>query len=184
MLSLIVATLPQPCRPPPNHPYHFPKYHAENRLPTLLEICTSLLTKQHPEIDLKAELPHLDLDAEQYRGPPRYMGWTLNEAIRARWGKEVGEKTVEISVVDTTLVVVPAILLAQWQEEMRKHIQEGILRVLVLGMKDEIPPISEVAQYDVSEASKSLNYLLMTVTGDSDGSRGCVLLSSYILWAD
>jgi hypothetical protein len=150
MLSLIVSTLSQPCRPPRNHPYHFPKYYAENRLPTLVEICTSLLTKTYPEMNLEEELPHLDLELEQHRGPPRYMGWMLNEAIRARWGQEVGEKTVEMSVVNTSLVVVPAILVAQWQEEMKKHIREGMLRFLVLGTKDRLPPIAEVAQYDVS----------------------------------
>lgn len=53
-----------------------------------------------------------------------------------------------------TLVVVPDTLLSQWRHEITKHVQPGILKVLVIGpvnkkLGDEVPPLSELLLFDI-----------------------------------
>jgi N12 class adenine-specific DNA methylase len=46
------------------------------------------------------------------------------------------QDTKRIYLANTTLVVVPGILVQQWQHEMEKHLIEGALRVRVIGKED------------------------------------------------
>lgn len=66
-------------------------------------------------------------------------------------------------LANTTLVVVPQILVQQWRDEMEKHVEKGLLRVLELD-KAPIPRIQELLDIDVS-ASRGKKLM----TGDSHG---------------
>ncbi|KAM0276106.1 hypothetical protein ACHAQH_007079 [Verticillium albo-atrum] len=58
-----------------------------------------------------------------------------------------------IAISHASLIVIPSNLLQQWQQEVRKHTTG--LTVLVLGGKEPVPAVSELARYDVVLLSHS-----------------------------
>jgi hypothetical protein len=52
-------------------------------------------------------------------------------------------------LANTTLVVVPQILMEQWKAEIEKHVQSGTLRVLEIGIKEDVPAVQVLLQYDM-----------------------------------
>jgi hypothetical protein len=49
-----------------------------------------------------------------------------------------------------TMVVVPSNLIQQWQEEIKKHVVEGALKVLVMkSSNDKLPPAKVLVDYDI-----------------------------------
>jgi uncharacterized protein (UPF0218 family) len=88
------------------------------------------------------------------------------------------QDTKRIYLANTTLVVVPGILVQQWQHEMEKHLIEGALRVRVIG-KEDMPDITELIKYDVSNTvlygpNCCTVHKLIPPIGPSDGRRSCV----------
>lgn len=77
-----------------------------------------------------------------------------NEPIDTRPG-------TRIWLTHGTLVVVPDTLVSQWRHEINKHVQSGVLRVLVITssrsrkFKDEIPPTKELSEFDLVLISHS-----------------------------
>jgi hypothetical protein len=53
-------------------------------------------------------------------------------------------------LAQTTLVVVPQILVAQWLSEAELHLDDGALRIFTLGNKQKLPRVEELIKYDVS----------------------------------
>jgi hypothetical protein len=65
--------------------------------------------------------------------------------------KTVASRPITIYLSSATLVIVPVALLAQWNNEIRRHCHEDALRMLVLRPDTAIPPASDLAsEYDVS----------------------------------
>jgi N12 class adenine-specific DNA methylase len=54
----------------------------------------------------------------------------------------------KIYLANTTLIVVPQILIKQWRSEIVKHVEEGYLKIKVVG-KEELGVIEELIDYDV-----------------------------------
>jgi len=52
-------------------------------------------------------------------------------------------------LAQTTLVVVPQILVAQWLVEAETHLDEGALKIWTMGNQKHLPPIEELVRYDI-----------------------------------
>ena len=52
-------------------------------------------------------------------------------------------------LANTTLVVVPQILMEQWKAEIEKHVQRDTLRALEIGAKEDVPSVQVLLQYDL-----------------------------------
>ena len=63
--------------------------------------------------------------------------------------KSMSKGAKRVYLANTTLIVVPGILVQQWKDEMEKHIETDKLKVLEV-TKDELPPIQDLLSYDVS----------------------------------
>lgn len=58
----------------------------------------------------------------------------------------------EMHITHATLIVVPDTLVAQWRHEIAKHVQEDMVRVLVVAStnrKHLVPPVEELLKYDI-----------------------------------
>ena len=78
----------------------------------------------------------------------------LTASTPSRKGKRQLERTIKLCCA--TLVIVPPNLMVQWQHEISKHTEEGVLDVLVIdhGTKS-IPDSSELIRYDVILITKA-----------------------------
>lgn len=77
-----------------------------------------------------------------------------------------------MTMASTTIVVVPRNLCKQWQSEIEKHIEHGVLRVLVMDdARKVLPPLDELRSYDVILFSKSRFELEDRDGSDAQGRR-------------
>lgn len=176
-LSLILATLNQPCLPPPNavnpsrvttthreqtYPFDtdeklrriasIPSYHTSLSFPSLADICVDILAVHEPASAQSAELsPQLRAAIEGRR--TLYYDMPLpddqHKCGRGAKAKPKSEAVQRIYLANTTLLVCPAILVKQWLKEIRDHLEDGSLKVLEVA-SEQIPPIETLMQYDVS----------------------------------
>ena len=78
----------------------------------------------------------------------------FNPTTPNRKGKREANKIVKLC--SATLVVVPSNLLNQWQREITKHVDEGVLDVLVIDASTKnLPQADELMRYDVVLITKS-----------------------------
>jgi hypothetical protein len=202
-ISLILSTLHQPCLPPPHDPnispiitdhaersYPFQSYadlralvyYPQSRVslerPSLASLCADILCTTDPSAGRIGPLsptaaPLLERQTLYYQFPPDDS--CMREAKRKIMRRQ---DTKRIYLANTTLVVVPGILVQQWQHEMEKHLIEGALRVRVIG-KEDMPDITELIKYDVSNTvlygpNCCTVHKLIPPIGPSDGRRSCV----------
>lgn len=121
--------------------------------PSLASLCAEVLAREAPHAARVHEVPTgskhlLDRTTVYYRFPP---------PVRLpRGAKRVPFVPAERFVLaNTSLVVVPQILVGQWLQQIEEHIEPDTLRTLTLqDVKDAMPPVEELAKYDVS-ASES-----------------------------
>ncbi|KAK0781453.1 hypothetical protein LTR02_003046 [Friedmanniomyces endolithicus] len=68
-----------------------------------------------------------------------------------RWNrKTILPAPKRLTLAATTLVVVPRNLCSQWKSEIKKHVEEGALKVLVMeDLKQALPPPQELRTYDL-----------------------------------
>ncbi|KAK1004940.1 hypothetical protein LTR54_007261 [Friedmanniomyces endolithicus] len=68
-----------------------------------------------------------------------------------RWNrKTILPAPKRLTLAATTLVVVPRNLCTQWKSEIKKHVEEGALKVLVMeDLKQALPPPEELCTYDL-----------------------------------
>ena len=177
-LSLIVSTLHHPCRGPTDtvnispittdyaersYPAQsncklremvgFPQSCTQLVKPSLLDICADILAIHDHSAYRASHLPPtvrplLNRQALYYEIPADVD--CMREVKRRNLFLSVKKKYL----ANTTLVVVPAILLQQWRDEITKHVVEGTLRVLEVASAD-LPDIEELLNYDVSLCSGS-----------------------------
>ncbi|ORX38379.1 SNF2 family N-terminal domain-domain-containing protein [Kockovaella imperatae] len=169
-LALITATLHQPVRPPrvtlddvsplTSHTlntYPFKRYVearealgvdlAMPRLPTLVDLCSNILIANDHSA-LRAEYAPTTL-VSRLKEPTFFYETPLEEdCVRGAKRKYLSSFTRTTELVHTTLVVVPRILMGQWKDEIKKHITEGTLSVLIVTSKI-LPTIDEMRKHDV-----------------------------------
>lgn len=182
-LSSILATLHQPTQPPPYEidlspivtqhmldTYPFPNVqairdrcwpegvkHVEDSLalPSLAQTCANMLACRDQSVDIesshvKNQLSTLIKQKTFYLKYPADTSWMRN--VRAASTQSTAER---IYLANSTLVVVPPILVDQWMQEIDKHVEADALRVLRVGSED-LPKIVELLGYDVSHHSSSM----------------------------
>lgn len=68
-----------------------------------------------------------------------------------RWNrKTVQPEPKRVILASTTIIVVPRNLCKQWQSEIRKHVDENVLRILVMDdAKRPLPCPDELRSYDI-----------------------------------
>ncbi|KAJ4259211.1 hypothetical protein NW757_002541 [Fusarium falciforme] len=152
-LALILATRSLPTHPPE----HFRAGDApvRKRLASLSEMAASCATRNsvpwRPYFDLFKEQTGDDYERciEALEGNPGY--YYLPPPVphyvgrRSRQRIEPPKKLLYLS--NCSLVVVPANLVEQWEQEIRKH-TEG-LKVLVITKGIQLPPTKELLKYDL-----------------------------------
>lgn len=70
--------------------------------------------------------------------------------IRSNRSSTFATPPEQIRLCKTTIIVVPRNLVLQWQLELEKHVEEGVLKVLVMeNTKTMLPTAAELAKYDV-----------------------------------
>lgn len=152
-LALILATRSLPTHPPE----HFRAGDApiRKRLASLSEMAASCATRNsvpwRPYFDLFKEqsgddyercIETLERNPGYYYLPPpepHYIGRRSRQCI------ELPKKLLYLS--SCSLVLVPANLVEQWEQEIRKH-TEG-LKVLVITRVTQLPPTKELLKYDL-----------------------------------
>ncbi len=170
-LSLILSTLHQPCMPPAGaldcseaityhalHTWPFERYRTlrqsanidEDEVllvrPTLLSLCTDLLARNDPTAVVASGVRaavNLDRRCVYLETPPEPP---LMRRARKRYADPPAR---QVWLANTTIVVVPAILVQQWREEIDKHIEPGALQTLIIGRKDPMPTTQKLMQHDI-----------------------------------
>ena len=72
----------------------------------------------------------------------------------------------------TTLIVVPRNLCKQWQSEMRKHVEEGMLHVLIMeDSKKPLPPPEQLRKYDIIMFTRGRFEMEVKDGADEQGRR-------------
>lgn len=71
-----------------------------------------------------------------------------------------------------TLIVVPRNLLHQWQSEMKKHVEDGALKLLVMdNPRQSVPPVAELLEYDIVMFSRTRFEIESRDGADEQGRR-------------
>lgn len=179
-LALILSTLHQPTQPPPHEldlspivtqnmldTYPFPSIQAVRdqcmpetmngfqALPSLSQLCANLLACRDRSADLAFDnrISTLINQNTFYLKYPPDTSWMRN--ARATSIRRISKR---IYLSNTTLVIVPPILVDQWLQEIEKHTEPGALKVLRVG-GEELPAVMELFGYDVSCQSSNLSML-------------------------
>ncbi|SCV73996.1 BQ2448_6426 [Microbotryum intermedium] len=83
----------------------------------------------------------------------RQIGFGARRCAKEAFGADAGKMRIqaqEVMMSRTTLVVVPAILVKQWEAEMAKHLVPGALKVKTIKTpKDRMITVEEVMAYDI-----------------------------------
>ncbi|KAK5734398.1 hypothetical protein LTS12_026707 [Elasticomyces elasticus] len=90
-----------------------------------------------------------------------------------RWNrKTILPAPKSMTLAATTLIVVPRNLCKQWQSEIKKHVEEGALKVLVMeDLKRALPPPDELRTYDVVLFSRNRFEAEIRDGSDEQGRR-------------
>lgn len=188
-LSLICATLHQPCLPSPAsiniskittsvrvQSYPFQSDHdlrqrvnytgpLDIRLPSLTEMCADILAIVDPQGLDHHSVPLELSDLYRHRRPLYYDFPQEDDCVRAVKRRRTDTTPMRIFLANTTLVIVPTILKPQWQAEIKKHVKPGALKVTVV--EKEMPPLRYLISCDVSGAWQIVR------VSDAD-SRSCL----------
>jgi hypothetical protein len=173
-LTLILATLHQPCLPAPEQydttkvitnvrlrDYPFEADRTLRRIvgqdepynyarPSLQELCIDALISTDASISHFPRLPETVKPFLDRHG--LYFSYTLQDDSCRRRVKQLPlDRPPDIKKVylaNTTLIVVPKMLVDQWVHEVEKHVEKGALRMIVV--RKEMPDVKELMKYDVS----------------------------------
>ncbi|KAK4953154.1 hypothetical protein LTR10_008860 [Elasticomyces elasticus] len=90
-----------------------------------------------------------------------------------RWNrKTILPAPKSMTLAATTLIVVPRNLCKQWQSEIKKHVEDGALKVLVMeDLKCALPPPDELRTYDVVLFSRNRFEAEIRDGSDEQGRR-------------
>ena len=179
-LTLVLATLHQPPQRPPHsiddsgtitsnafETFPFPKQEQAReelshkidvprdkiKLPSLFDLCIDVLSKHDHswrQNDYLSDIALARLNRNSFYCVAPPDTWCLRKART----QAIRKQTKKVYLANTTLVVVPQILLVQWKDEIEKHLAPGTLRVLEIGKV--MPPVEEMMQYDVSSSLRIL----------------------------
>ena len=175
-LTLILISLDQKCQPPSDRPAttrftayglgHIPFEKGRHsrinpdepykpKLPTLANFAANVLAKQPPlvsnDYDLTPSCAEMIDSPSFYYSLPGGIGHARRSALVAE-----PPYPVRVILANTTLVIVPRLLISQWISEIGKHLLPNALTVLVVGdIKTPVPELREVMQHDVSDSLAS-----------------------------
>lgn len=91
--------------------------------------------------DMTACTEKLEAEPPTYEIPVEPMRWNR---------KTVLPPPQRMTLAPTTLVVVPRNLCKQWYSEIKKHVEDGALRILVMEeLRSVLPPPDELRRYDL-----------------------------------
>ncbi|KAK6395937.1 hypothetical protein LTR65_010046 [Meristemomyces frigidus] len=90
-----------------------------------------------------------------------------------RWNrKTILPPPKKVTLASTTVIVVPRNLCKQWQSEIKKHVDDEALRVLVMeDLKRALPPPDELRTYDVVLFSRNRFEMEIRDGSDEQGRR-------------
>lgn len=164
-LALIISTLHQPCLPPQDnldisavmtdrelkyHPFEnlsrFQTNPVWRGVPSLVELCSNVIAIHDPAAK---DDPAITPPARKLLAKRNRLYFDLaekDECYRAK--KKVFKQDAMTYLPNTTLVVVPDILIPQWRAEIEKHLVKGALKMLIISR--ELPSLKEMIGYDVS----------------------------------
>ena len=151
-LALIVATK--------NYPSKMPEAYAtiplRSRVGSLVDMSISAINRR--SVPYKVELDRIQkatgageemsiCQSLLQHNPPSYE--IPSEPVR--WNRKTILKAPQhITMASTTIVVVPQNLCKQWTSEINKHVEEGVLKVLVMDdRKKPLPNANVLLEYDV-----------------------------------
>lgn len=180
-LSVILATLHQPARPPPHdfnvspmltqhiidtYPFdaineirarsNLPSAAEHNGVPRLSDLCANLLACRDRSADsalsAKHAIPHVSKLLNQQTF---YLAYPIDTSdMRRAKAATLRPAAHRIPISNATLVVVPPILVEQWLQELDKHIEPGFLKVL--RVDGDLPDVEDLIGYDVSSMNCGL----------------------------
>ncbi|KAK6910808.1 hypothetical protein I203_104841 [Kwoniella mangroviensis CBS 8507] len=171
-LSLITSTLYQPTLPPSNridlspittdvaertYPFAanadlraltgYPRSRTDLTFPSLLELCANVVATNDPSAKHQSDLPDILRPLLERR--TFYCTLPVDDECSRYAKKKTYNQTVKkIHLAKGTLVIVPQILIHQWQAEIVHHLEEGALSVYNVEGK-ELPSIETLLEYDV-----------------------------------
>ncbi|KXS21164.1 hypothetical protein M427DRAFT_312751 [Gonapodya prolifera JEL478] len=137
--------------PPPWDPYEDPDT-SPPELATLATLAAhALIASRIPHTAELEILPPTVSEVLRSHPPFYYRQRSDGLPERPRRGVLAAErKGTKVYLSSTTLVIVPDVLMAQWQSQLNLHTFEGSLRVLPISedLDHELPPATELVKYD------------------------------------
>jgi len=172
LLSVILATK-----------YHLPKVPAAYNVPSRRSIVPRLADMAIANINRKSVPWKVEFDRIRHATgndmascvrrlsalPPSY---DIPIPVQ-RWNrKTIQPPDKKMALASTTLIVVPRNLCKQWHSEIAKHVEEGMLRVLVMeDLRRALPPPDELRSYDVVLFSRNRFEMEIKDGSDEQGRR-------------
>lgn len=171
-LALILATRNHPPKVPPA--YGFPPVRAT--IASLADMAVSTINRKSVPWKVEFErIKHASQDDmsscvdKLQRSPPGYE----IPVEPVRWNrKTVIPPPQKKTLAATTIIVVPRNLCKQWHSEIHKHVDEGILRILLMEEpRSVLPPADELREYDVVLFSRTRFEAEVKDGSDDQGRR-------------
>lgn len=123
---------------------------ARPPLPSLRDILLNLIrSTSQPTLIQEQQLRGPALQKDLRATVPFYYQHPQQKDLESRTGRPRPLLPTKMLVSSATLVVVPCELLTQWSDEIRKHVEEGVLKVLVLKDANKTYQPVDLAEYDV-----------------------------------
>lgn len=119
--------------------------------------------EHHSDQDLSSCRRRLEGDPPQYEIPIEPSRWNRKTII---------PPPKRFTLAATTIIVVPRNLCSQWHSEIRKHVEEGFLRILVMeDLREALPPPEELRTYDIVLFSRNRFEIEQRDGSDDQGRR-------------
>lgn len=171
-LALVLATR----RHLPKVPAAYEVPPVRSRVGSLTDMVVSAIkARSIPwEVEFEREQHHNHEDLSNCRkrleaDPPRYE----IPIEPSRWNrKTITPPPKRFTLAATTIIVVPRNLCSQWHSEIRKHVEEDFLRILVMeDLREALPPPAELRTYDIVLFSRNRFELEQRDGSDDQGRR-------------
>ena len=147
----ILSTYPFPSQGEAREKTSYSRTATKLALPSLTDLCATVLAKYDRSARRSPFIPTTYsslLDQKTF-----YYVYPSDDDCQREAKRRVQCRHItKVYLANTTLVVVPQILVQQWKFEIEKHLVPGVLKYLEVG-KDELPAVEGLIEYDVSSNS-------------------------------
>lgn len=132
---------------------------GDPRMPNLQELCADKLVQHDASAQHAAFLP--DTVQGYFKRQHVYYTWHHPDDGMSRETRNIRQEERAVPLIkqvylaNSTIILVPQILLKQWVGQVKLHVRDSAVRMLVVEHEDKLCDVEKLITYDVSASNHS-----------------------------